>query len=48
MDDWFAAGIGAWVGNRWFGAWSRRHPIIGWIIFVAGTIAAVAVLMLLE
>ena len=48
MIDWFASSIGAWFGNRWFGAWFKRHPSIGWSIFVAGTIGAVAVLILLD
>ena len=48
MGDWFAAGVGSWLGNRWFGAWYKRHPSIGWSIFGVGTIVAVAVVVLLD
>ncbi len=48
MDDWIIAGIGAWLGNRWFGAWLKRHPLMSWSLFGAGTIVAVAILIVLD
>lgn len=48
MDDWITAGIGAWLGNRRFGPWFKRHPAAAWIIFVNGTVAAVTALIILR
>ena len=47
MDDWLTAGIGAWLGNRWVGPWGRLHPQLSIGIFIVGTAASVAILLLL-
>ncbi|MEH3123497.1 MAG: hypothetical protein PGN16_16260 [Sphingomonas phyllosphaerae] len=47
-DDWITAGIGAWLGNRRFRAWFKRHPSAAWIFFVCGTVAAISVLIVLQ
>ncbi|MGC6400286.1 hypothetical protein ACNI3Q_06865 [Sphingomonas sp. FW199] len=48
MDDWITAGIGAWLGNTMFGSWFKRHPTAARIIFISGTLAAIAVLIVLN
>ncbi|WP_158512688.1 hypothetical protein [Sphingobium sp. SYK-6] len=48
MIDWILSGFGAWLGNRWFGAWFKRHPIVGNLFFIVGTIAAIIVLLAIE
>jgi hypothetical protein len=48
MDDWITAGIGAWLGNRWFGPWFKRHAVAAWVISIGGMIAAVMVLIVLH
>lgn len=47
MGDWISAGLGAWLGNRWFGQWFRHHRIAGTYVFVFGTVAAGAILLFL-
>lgn len=48
MDDWIATGTGAWLGNRWFGPWFKRHSAAAWIIFVSGTVVTITVLVVLR
>jgi hypothetical protein len=46
MDDWVSAGLGAWLGRRWFAPWFKRHPSVGRSLFVIGSTVAAAVLIL--
>jgi hypothetical protein len=47
MDDWIFTGVGAWLGNRWFGPWINRNLKVGSGLFIVGTAGAIAALLLL-